>query len=96
VTAQRVGGVLVGLAACLGAAVAVFYSFYQRALDCEADSGECSGPGTTLLVIAVVGAVPAVGTLVAGARAGGNTGRWLLATAVAYGLWAVIFEAVSQ
>jgi hypothetical protein len=85
---------VVGLGACLGAAVAVFYSVIFRALDCESDNGACRGPGTTLVVVAVAGVVPALGTLVAAARGRGHTGRWLAATALVCVLWAVIFEAV--
>lgn len=82
--------IVVGVCTVLGGALAVFFAYVFREFECYAEAwSECSTGGLVQLVIACVGLVPALGTLVASARRRGHPWRWFLVTAIFYGFWAL-------
>lgn len=83
--------VVVGLLTLAGALVATWTAITFRFVDCANEaSSECSSQGQHQLVVALVGLVPALGTLVASIRKRGRPWRWFLATLVFYAVWGLL------
>lgn len=81
--------IVVGVCTVLGAAFVVLFAYVVREFVCAEASSECSSGALVQLVIACVGLIPALGTLVASARRRGHPWRWFLVTVISYAFWAL-------
>jgi uncharacterized protein (DUF983 family) len=83
--------VAVGVLTFLGACFAAFVANVWRWADCCSESGLEASPGADAqFVVALVGIVPAFGTLVQSLRGRGRPWLWFYATAIVYAVWGVL------
>lgn len=79
-----------GVIAVLGATFAIYLAVGVRVVDCSNEaSSKCSTGGLVQLVIAGLGALPALATLALAAWGRGHPLRWFLLTALVYAAWGV-------
>jgi hypothetical protein len=72
----------------LCAGFGVYVGLGLRFVDCANEAfSVCSTPGLVQLLIALVGVVPAFGTLLQSFRGRGHPGRWFWLTALTYAVW---------
>lgn len=89
----RYAEIIVALLTVAGATFIAWFSWTAREFVCgEKLQGDCDG-GTPVVVVAMIGLMPAVGMLVGSWRARGHPWRWFLVTALAYVAWGVAFSA---
>jgi hypothetical protein len=89
----RLRWLALGIPTVLAAVILVFAAGMFGALQCYEWGYSCDRTrGRIQFVIALVGLLPAVGTLVAGLRRGGHPSRWFAATVVVYSAWFVALE----
>jgi hypothetical protein len=81
---------VVGLLTVIGAGFAIAIAGLVREIACGEAGGDCDEDTLAPLVIAWLGLIPAVATLVASARRHGRPWRWLLVTASVYGIWGML------
>lgn len=81
--------VIVAFLVVLGAVFVAGLTQVARGI-CE--DSECSSEGRILLIVAVVGLVPALAMLIESGRRRGHPWPWFFATVFIYAIWAVAFE----
>jgi hypothetical protein len=79
--------VVVAVAALVGAAFAILFSFAVGSYVCG--EGDCEGSSAPL-VIACVGVAPLLGMLVESVRRRGHPWYWFIAAAFIYAFWGVV------
>lgn len=82
--------VVVGVLVVLGAAVAVGVTWIAREITCGESDSDCGG-ARALLIVAIVGLMPALGMLITSGRRTGHPWRWFVATVLVYAVWGVAF-----
>jgi hypothetical protein len=88
---RRALAVGVGLLTVVGTCFATFVANVWRWVECCSESGlQASPAGERQLVVAALGLIPALGTLVSSLRTRGHPWNWFCATVLVYAVWGVL------